>query len=332
MTITTGLISLTEMRIIKNLFVAAAVLVSAVIPAISTDAQEAVEKTGATGETAQPAPGRFDGYLFLDADGQPLPFQSDEQIEQFLSTAAVVSMSKIPVGVSAPRKMLLAGQGVRLHAVFKDIDLEKRNIRDTTMGKSKMYLMWRDWYGYDIAAYHVDRLLGNDRVPPMIERSVKRDDGSVQIWLEGTITERERREKGYAPPDIARFNQQKEIMHIFDNLVGNRDSNLGNALIDRNWRLWFIDCSRCFGTSQDLLYPEAINHCERRLWNGLRELDESEATRQLTPYLSKAEIRALMVRRDKVVEHIQGLLDEWGEGAILFDIGPPTEVAPWANE
>lgn len=316
----------------NNLFVAAAALLSTGVPAFWTGAQEATERTGAITQTAQPAPGRFDGYLFLDADGHPLAFQSDEQIEQFLSTATVVSMKKIPVGVSDPRKMLMAGQGVRLHAVYKDIDHEERNFRDTTAGKSKMYLMWRDWYGYDIAAYHVDRLLGNDRVPPVIERSVKRTDGSVQIWLEGVITENERREKGFDPPNIERFNQQREIMHVFDNLVANRDSNLGNALIDRNWRLWFIDCSRCFGTSEDLLFPEAITHCERRLWNVLRELDETEATRRLSPYLSKAEITALMVRRDKLVEHIQALIDKWGEGSILFDIGPQTEIAPWGGD
>lgn len=316
----------------KNLFVAAAALLSIVVPAFSTGAQEAAENTGATSPTAQPATGRFGGYVFLDADGHPLPFQSDEGIERFLNTATMVSIKKIPVGVSGPRKMLLAGESIRAHAVFKDIDQKKRNQRDTTAGKSKMYLMWRDWYGYDIAAYHVDRLLGNNRVPPTIKRQIKRNEGSVQIWLEGVITENERREKGYAPPDIARFNQQREIMHIFDNLVGNRDSNLGNALIDRNWRLWFIDCSRCFGTSEDLLYPEAITHCERRLWNALRELDKTEATEQLSPYLSKAEIRALMVRRDKLVEHIQALIDEWGEGLILFDIGPATEIAPWGGD
>ena len=317
---------------VKNLFVVAAWFLAATGPAISTGAKDPPENAGATRESVQTAPGRFDGYLFLDADGHPLPFQSDEDIEQFLSTAAVVSMKRIPVGVSDPRKMLLAGQGVRLHAVFKNIDQKKRNIRDTTAGKSKIYLMWRDWYGYDVAAYHVDRLLGNDRVPPIIGRTIKRTEGSVQIWLEGAITENERREKAFAPPDIARFNQQKEILHVFDNLVGNRDSNLGNALIDPNWRLWFIDCSRCFGTSEELLYPEAITHCERRLWNVLRNLDGTEVTQRLAPYLSTGEISALMVRRDKLVEYIQALMDEWGEGSILFDIGPPTEIAPWGGD
>jgi len=293
---------------VKNLFVVAAVFLAATGPAISTGAQDSPEETGATRQGEQTASGRFDGYLFLDADGHPIPFQSDEAIEEFLRTAEVVSKEKIPVGVSAPRKLLLAGSDTRLHAVFKDIDLEERNIRDKTAGKSRMYLNWRDWFGYDIAAYHVDRMLGNDRVPPIVGRKIKRTEGSVQIWLE-----------------------QKQIMHLFDNLVGNRDSNLGNALIDRNWRLWFIDCSRCFGTSEDLLYPHAITSCERRLWKVLRDLDQTEVTQLLAPYLSKTEIKALMVRRDKLVGHIQALIDEWGETHILFDLSPPTEIAPWGS-
>ena len=316
----------------KNLLIVGAAFLAAVGMSLPAGALDPQEETEATQQTVLAAPGRFDGYLFLDADGHPLPFQSDEEIGEFLRTAAVVSKEKIPVGVSDPWKLLMAGSSIRLHATFKHIDKEERNVRDKTMGKRKFYFIWRDWYGYDIAAYHVDRLLGNDRVPPIIGRTIKRTEGSVQIWLEGAITENERRDKGFDPPSIGRFNQQKQIMHLFDNLVGNRDSNLGNALIDRNWRLWFIDCSRCFGTSEELLYPEAITHCERRLWNVLRNLDESEVTQRLAPYLPKAEIRALMVRRDKLVEYIQALMDEWGEGPILFDIGPPTEIAPWGGD
>jgi len=275
---------------------------------------------------------RFDGYLFSDVDGNPLPFQSDEEIADFLMTADVASTTKIPVGVSGPKKLLLEKQGVRANAVYKDIDREEKNVRDKTAGKSQFYLVWRDWFGYDVAAYQVDRLLGLERVPPVVKRTVKRRQGSIQIWLEGTITEHERREKAIDPPDIARFNQQTSIMRVFDSLVANRDSNLGNSLIDRNWRVWFIDCSRCFGRSVDLLYPEAINHCERGLWQTLQELSPEETHARLTPYLTKMEIDALLARRDKLVAHIQGLIDQWGEQMIIFDTRPPTEIAPWAAD
>ncbi len=276
--------------------------------------------------------GRFEGYLFRDAEGRPLPFQTDEAIEHFLATAEVESMTKIPVGVSDPRKLLLVGDGLRANAVFKDIDQREKKVRDTTAGKTKFYLDWRDWYGYDIAAYRLDRLLHLNRVPPVIERSVKHTSGSVQIWLQGVITDTKRRDEGYDPPNIGRYNQQKEIMHVFDNLVANRDSNLGNTLIDANWRLWFIDCSRCFGSSTDLLYPEAINHCERNLFEALKTLNEDNVKDRLSPYLTTLEIKALLVRRDKVVAHIQSLIDEFEEIHILFDTIAADSIAPWAED
>ncbi len=121
-------------------------------------------------------------------------------------------------------------------------------------------------------------------------------------------------------------------MSVFDNLVANRDSNLGNTLIDGRWRLWFIDCSRCFGTSADLLYPDAITHCDRQVWNALKKLDRSAADACALSLSEQIEIEALFKRRDKLVELIQGRIDEWGEALVLFDQRPPTESAPWVGE
>jgi hypothetical protein len=104
---------------IKNLLLVAAAFLASVVPAISTGAQDPPEKTEETRQTVQTTPGRFDGYVFLDADGRPLPFQSDEAIEDFLRTATVVSKERIPVGVSDPWKLLLAGNSIRVHAAFK---------------------------------------------------------------------------------------------------------------------------------------------------------------------------------------------------------------------
>lgn len=275
---------------------------------------------------------RFEGYLFRDVDGQPLPFQSDEEIEENLRTAVVVSKSKIPVGVTQPKKILLAADSHRFNAVFKFLDETKKNVRDpTATGNAKLYLEWRDSYIYDIAAYQVDRLMGLNRVPPIVRRKIKGLDGSLQIWVEGTITEKSRREKNFLPPEIARFNQQRSTMNLFDNLVANRDNNLGNTLIDGNWRLWFIDCTRCFGRSPDLLYPESVTHCDREVWRALKELDRSAAKEALGPYLAGVEINALFSRLDKLVDLLQARIDEWGEELVLFDQRPPTETAPWID-
>jgi hypothetical protein len=276
---------------------------------------------------------RFDGYRFLDVEGHALPFQSDEEIEDYLRAAEVVSLDKIPVGVTRPRKALLNREDLRVHAVFKNLDDTKSMVRDpTATGQGKLYIKWRDSFIYDVAAYHIDRLLHFDRVPPIVLRKIKGKDGSLQIWLEGTITEATRREESFKPPDVARFHQQRSTMHVFDNLVANRDANLGNTLIDGNWRLWYIDCTRCFGQSTDLLYPEMVTHCDRALWEALKGLDKEAAERNLSSYLGPGEIDALLVRRDKLVERLQARIDEWGEDLVLFDQRPPTETAPWAGE
>ena len=276
---------------------------------------------------------RFEGYLFTDVDGHPLPFQSDEEIEELLRTASVISISKIPVGVTRPKKVLLATDSHRFNAAFKFIDEKRKNVRDpTTTGKGKFYLEWRDSYVYDVAAYHVDRLLGLERVPPIVIREVKGTEGSLEIWLEGCITEAERHEQSIKPPELARFNQQISTLRLFDNLVANRDANLGNTLIDGNWRLWFIDCSRCFGASSHLLYPDSVTHCDRQVWDALRKLDRASVEEELSPYLSRLEIDALFERRDKLVELVQSHIDEWGEDLVLFDQRPPTETTSWAGE
>ena len=274
---------------------------------------------------------RFEGYVWLDPDGQSLPIQSDDAIEEFLRSATVESIEKIPTGVTRPKKVLLTLNGVRAHAAFKYVEETKKDVNQVIAGRRYTFREWRDSHIYDVAAYHVDRLLGLDRVPPAAPRKIKRKQGSLKIWIEGSINDKTRRDRGIEPPDLFRWNQQRQIMHVFDNLVANRDSNLGNTLIDGNWRLWFIDCGRCFGTTEALLYPESISYCERGLWRVLQNLDEANLRERLDPYLGRYEIDALLVRRDKVVEHIQALIDELGEERVLFDLRPPGDRAPWAE-
>ncbi len=282
------------------------------------------------GTAEDPPRAEFEGYVFRDVSGKPLPYQSDEAIEQLLEEGTVVSKERIPVGVTNPKKLELAFGDRRVHASFKEFDRTLKNTRDRGPGGKKIYREWRDWHGYDIAGYRLDRLLGLFRVPPTVERREKKAWGAASIWLEGTLTERERQNQEIRPPEIARFNQQLQTLRLFDNLIANRDSNLGNVLIDRNWRLWFIDFSRCFGTLDDLIYPEAVTHCDRRVLQALRDLTREEVEKHLDEFLTVYEIDALMARRDKLVEHVEGLIAEWGEAAVLFDNRPPTDQAPWA--
>ena len=229
---------------------------------------------------------------------------------------------------------MLLGDGFRARAIFKDVDIKRKKVTEIINGRNRFSLDWRDWHGYDAAAYELDRLLGIDRAPPAVPRSIGRDSGTIRIWLEETVSEFERsRELHIAPPDQKRWNQQRLMMQVFDNLVANRDSNLGNLLIDNNWRLWFIDCTRCFGNTKAMYYPlENIPQCERGFWHGLEDLNAARAKEHLSQHLSKAEVSALLARRDTIVRHFQKLIAERGEAHVLFEVVPPTEMASWGNE
>ena len=322
------------MRLKKLLFVATVAGLVASPEALWSQEADTPPQIDAANVSSSSDTKRFEGYLYLDTDGQPLPFQSDEAIEALLAGAEVVETSFVGTGITLPRLVVLQGDGFRAHAVFKDIDDKRHKVTERINGRNHFSLDWRDWHGYDVAAYILDRLLGMDRVPPAVLRNIRGDSGTIRIWLEKTISENERLNRlDISPPDLRRWNQQRSMMQVFDNLVANRDSNLGNLLIDPNWRAWFIDCTRCFGITKTIYFPlKDIGHCERGIWNGLRNLDPDTARERLSPYLSKAEIKSLLTRRDIIVRHFQKLIDEQGEKTVLFDAAPPNILAPWGDD
>jgi hypothetical protein len=274
------------------------------------DQQAQAADTGAQVQIQQP---------WLDPDGSPLPFHSHEEVESFLRTARVVSNKRIGTGITDPRKVLLEKDGVRAHAVLKDIDELRRGVERS---HHKTYLNFRDYHLYECAAYRIDRLLGLNRVPPAVPRRIGATSSTLQLWMEQTIMEKERRDRNLSAPDPVRWLQQRQMMELFDNLIGNNDSNLGNLLIDRQWNLWFIDHTRCFITSKKPLYPERIIHVERSMWAALLSLETEVVEAELRPYLSTKEIQALLARRSELISYVQGLFDRYGEELVLFDLRP----------
>jgi len=196
---------------------------------------------------------RFEGHLYLDTEGRPLPIQTDAEIESFLTEAKIIDERPIPTGITHPLKLTLTADGIEAHAAFNDVDVRRHNVTEKINGRTHFSFNWRDSYRYSIAAYRLDRLLGLYRVPPVVPRRIRSAQGAISIWLAGTVTENQRElEFDADPPDLRRWNQQRLLLLIFDNLVANRDSNSSNLLIDANWRLRFIDCACCFGKTNVL--------------------------------------------------------------------------------
>jgi len=253
--------------------------------------------------------------MWLGPEGEPLPFTSDEEVEEFLRTARPIHFRKIPLGVTQPKKALLEKDGVRMHAIFRDVNQDKprQRLKDGTV-----VLNFRDSYIFEPAAYKLSRLLGLDNVPPAILRKLRGKRGSLQAWVENTMTQRSRIRDNLKAPDKVLWSKQIWNMRVFDNLIYNTDRNHGNILIDRNWKVWLIDHTRAFRREKELRNPELIVQCGRKLWEKLKSLDGEIVRGRLKKFLRSSEIKALLRRRDKLVVHIQKLIQERGESKVLF--------------
>ena len=132
------------------------------------------------------------------------------------------------------------------------------------------------------------------------------------------MPEVEREERGIKPPDSRRYLLQLYQMRLFDNLINNLDRNLGNIVIDPDWRLWLIDHSQAFIRDQKLSDPHLVRRVERRVWDRLRSVSDEELEAAVEPYLGGPERAALLVRRRLLVELIEEKIATLGEDGILF--------------
>ena len=277
------------------------------------------------------SPTGLDGYVWLDANDEPLPFQEHTTIRENMRLARVLSREKIGRGVAGAEKLVLEYGNIRFHAAFRSVDVTAR--KAAPLGIARPRKKYRDAAIFESAAYELSELLGIGRVPPVVERSIDGQSGTVQIWMEGIRPEVVLIQANQLqPPDVVRWKQQKQIMYLFDNLIANSDRNQGNLLIDRSWNIWFIDHTRAFKRSSKLLYRDKLTRCERQLWTSLREVDEETLRQGIDPFLESLEISKLLTRRRALIRHIQSLIDKNGEDAVLFDLRPPgTEMAVWAD-
>jgi len=257
-----------------------------------------------------------DRVPWKDRFGNPLPFQSDEEIIEFLQTAEIQSVEDLEVGITDPRRVELVKDGITLRAALRDFDHTYERMRF----EREFYQELRDSYLFDIAAYELSRMLGLNNIPPVTLRRVNGVEASLQIWLEGALVEWDRYEQQIAPPDVISFQKQWHNMLVFDSVIGNVDRNNGNVLYDENWNHWLIDHSRAFVPGTDKMpYLDRILGCSRDLYDRLQELDHDELMERVSPPLDRFDVDWILQRRDKVIAHLDALIAQHGEDAILFD-------------
>ena len=260
-------------------------------------------------------PTEEESFFWLGPDGEPLPFQSHEEVLGFLTKAKVLEKEELFAGTNRPYKILLEKDGVRAHAIFRTVDIR----RDRVKIDGKTHVDFHDSARYECAAYVISRHLRMNHVPPCVRRSLNRTDGTVQLWVEKAMTQLERREKDLPLPSSILLARDRQTMRLFDALIANIDRNQGNLMIDAKNRLWFIDHTRSFGVDTRVEDLSRLVWCDREVWEGLQKLHKKDLYKSLGKYVDGRRILALLERRNLLVAHFQDRIDSIGEGAVLFD-------------
>jgi hypothetical protein len=176
-----------------------------------------------------------------------------------------------------------------------------------------------DSYKYDIAAYELTKLLGVELIPPVVEREIEGRQGTLQVFLENCISEKDRRRKKLEPPDAKAFGNAVEGLKVFVNLAYDDCFNLDDMYIHlEDWRVCRVDFSEAFAPMPELLLGCGITVCSKKLYKGLLELDEEAVRATLGRYMSDEEIAACLVRKNLILEKINALIGERGEENVLF--------------
>ena len=244
------------------------------------------------------------------------PALTKEQITNFLLTAKVVGSKPAAKGITNTWRLTLSDGSVTHDASFQSIDEHKASMQLA----SGTELGFVDSYKYNIAAYQLAELLGlDDMVPVYVERKWKGDAGSPSWWLPVKMDEADRVKRKIEVPDPDAWDRQMYKLRVLDALVSDSDPNLTNVLITDDWKIWRIDFTRAFRQHKDLKDPAAnLVKCDRQLLEKVKALDANAVTDKTKHYLTKDEVKALMIRRDKIVDHFQRLIAQKGENQILY--------------
>ena len=226
-------------------------------------------------------------------------------LEDWLANAEVQNLEEVGEGVTNPSKVTLMHEGTTFYAIFKPLE----------RGRHRGF--WES-YQAEVAAYKVDKMLGLDMVPPTVVRRINNSLGSLQLWVEGCDTYKRLEAR---VPQTPGFSWQISRMKMFDNLIFNEDRNAGNFLLDEAWNIVLIDHSRAFLDRKRLLKEKTQlpAQYDRTLVKKLQAMNLEALESELDDLLMGGQIESILDRRDKLLQHLQQLIAERGEGSVLFN-------------
>lgn len=229
---------------------------------------------------------------------------SDSEIEAFLLKADVVKTKSTSKGITGSLQATLTDGRITHDAHIQQIDESKREFQSM----SGTEFNFRDSWTFNVAGYKLDRLLGLNMVPVSVSRRYRSKPSAFTWWIDNVaMDEGDRLKKKISPPDYKTWNEQMQLVRLFDQLIYNVDRNMGNLVITKDWQVWAIDHTRAFRTHDQLKSPNNVTRCDRQVFQRLKDLSSETLKRELGGVLDTWQIRALLARRDAIVKRIESL-------------------------
>jgi hypothetical protein len=246
---------------------------------------------------------------------------TDAQMEEFLLHAKVIKSKSASKGVTGSVRATLSDGKLTHDAHIQMIDEEKAQFQ----GDQGTEFNFRDTWRFNVAAYRLDRLIGMNMVPVSIERRFGYNMAAYTWWVDDVMMEEgDRLKKKIDAPNIEAWNQQMQLVRLFDQLIANVDRNVGNLVITKDWRIFAIDHTRAFRRNHELKSPAQITRADRAVVERLRALDKDTVKKSIGKYVTSFELDALMARKEAVLKR----LDALGPGALYDRIPWSVKPAP----
>ena len=247
--------------------------------------------------------------------------QRDAQ-EEFLLTADILRSEPIGEGVTKPFKLYLGKGGIESKAVWKN--------------PSGVQFGYLEGWQYEIAAYRLDKLLGLNMIPPAVEREFQGKKGALVIWAENKHSLLKVVEQGIRIPDeaVERTEKAKWLTRAWDSLIANEDRTQQNVLYTEDWRTILIDHSRSFRSdgqfAKQLMFgmngikvsqqgtPWFFRRLPRAFVEKIKALTFENVKAAVGTTLKDKEIRAVIARKDLLLEEVTLMVKARGEAAVLY--------------
>ena len=246
------------------------------------------------------------------------PNFTEQQKIDFMQHADVIASHSVPTGITSPPRLTLSDGKVTHDASFQTVD-EHANMKEMSDGTT--IINFRDDWRFNIAGYRIAKLIGlDDMVPVYTERKWRGNQGSISWWVPNVMfDERERTMKRHeSAPDPDAWNRQMYDLRVLTQLFYDQDANLTNVLIDKDWKIWRIDFTRAFAEFKTLSVPKDLVMCRKDVYQKLKELNYDQVFAATQPYLTKGQVKAVIARRDKIVQIFDQLVAKNGEHNVLF--------------